>query len=56
MKLDNHDLYLNPKKCDFEQPHIDFLGVCIVEGTVQMEQGKVDKVCEWKPPRNVTEV
>ena len=25
--LDNHDLYLNPEKCDFESPHIDFLGV-----------------------------
>ncbi len=23
---------------------------------VQMEQGKVDKVKEWKPPRNITEV
>jgi len=26
-KLDVHDLYLNPKKCNFELPHIDFLGV-----------------------------
>ncbi len=33
-KLDDHDLYLNPKKCDFELPHIDFLGVCIMKGTV----------------------
>ncbi len=49
-KLDNHDLYLNPEKCDFELLHIDFLGVQVVNGTVQMEQGKVDKVKEWKPP------
>ena len=55
-KLDEHDLYLNPDKCDFELPHIDFLGVRVVNGMVQMEQGKVDKVQEWKPPRNVTEV
>ena len=26
-KLDEHDLYLNPNKCDFELPYIDFLGV-----------------------------
>ncbi len=26
-KLNKHDLYLNPDKCDFELPHIDFLGV-----------------------------
>ncbi len=27
VKLDEHDLYLNPEKCDFELPHIDFLGI-----------------------------
>jgi len=55
-KLNDYDLYLNPEKCDFELPHIDFLGVWVVCRTVQMEQSKVDKVKEWKPPRNVTEV
>jgi len=55
-KLNDHDLYLNPEKCDFELPHIDFLGVRVVNGMVQMEQGKIDKVKEWKPLRNVTEV
>ncbi|SRR6266851_122214 len=55
-KLDEHDLYLNPDKCDFKLPYINFLGVQVMDGTVQMEQGKVDKVKEWKPPRNVTEV
>ncbi len=55
-KLDEHNLYLNPDKCDFELPHIDFLRVQVVNGTVQMEQGKVDKVKEWKPLWNVTEV
>ena len=48
-KLDDHNLYLNPNKCDFELPHIDFLGVRVVNRMVQMEQGKVDKVREWKP-------
>jgi len=43
-KLDNHDLYLNPEKCDFEQPYINFLGVRVANSTVQMEQGKVEKV------------
>ena len=28
----------------------------MANGTVQMEQGKVNKVKEWKPPHNVTEV
>ena len=26
-KLNDHDLYLNPDKCDFKLPYIDFLGV-----------------------------
>jgi len=26
-KLNDHNLYLNPNKCDFKLPHIDFLGV-----------------------------
>ncbi len=43
-KLDSHDLYLNLEKCDFKLPHIDFLGVQIIDGTVQMEQGKINKV------------
>ena len=55
-KLNEHNLYLNPDKCGFKLPHINFLGVQVVNGTVQMEQGKVNKVKEWKPPWNVTEV
>ncbi len=55
-KLNDHNLYLNLEKCNFEQPHIDFLGVQVVHRMVQMEQGKVDKVKEWKPLQNVTKV
>ncbi len=40
----------------FEQDHLDFLGVRIGGGTVQMEQAKVNRVKEWIRPRNVCEV
>ena len=40
----------------FEQDHLDFLGVHIGGGTVQMEQLKVDQVKDWTPPRNVYKV
>jgi len=40
--LKTNDLHLNPEKCVFEQDHLDFLGVCIGGGSVQMEQSKVD--------------
>ncbi len=55
-RLRTHDLHLNPEKCVFEQDHLDFLGVRVGGGTVQMEQSKVDRVSEWTRPRNVREV
>ncbi len=39
-----------------EQDHLDFLGIQVGGGTVQMEQAKVDCVKEWIRPRNVQEV
>jgi hypothetical protein len=55
-KLMEHNLFLKPEKCSFKQPSIEFLGVRIMQGQVQMDNTKVDKVCQWKPPTNVTEV
>jgi len=54
--LRTKDLHLNLEKCIFKQNHLDFLGVCISGGTVQMEQSKVDQVKGWICPRNVQEV
>jgi Reverse transcriptase (RNA-dependent DNA polymerase) len=55
-KLLKHNLFLKPEKCTFEQPSIEFLGVRVSEGTVHMDDVKVEKVCKWLPPSNVTEV
>jgi Reverse transcriptase (RNA-dependent DNA polymerase) len=55
-KLMEHNLFLKPEKCSFKQPSIEFLGVHITQGQVQMDDTKVDKVCHWRPPMNVTEV
>jgi len=55
-KLLEHDLFLKPEKCTFEQPTIEFLGVRVSEGSVHMDDVKVEKVCKWLPPSNVTEV
>ncbi len=55
-RLRMNDLHLNPEKCVFEQDHLDFLGVCVGGGTIQMEQAKVDRIKEWTHPRNVWEV
>jgi hypothetical protein len=55
-KLMEHNLFLKPEKCAFEQPSIEFLGVQIIQGEVQMDDTKVEKVHNWRPPMNVTEV
>jgi hypothetical protein len=55
-RLKANDLHLNPDKCTFEQDHLDFLGVRVTKGAVEMDQSKLDRVKEWIPPRNVREV
>ncbi len=42
--LEQNNLYLNINKCEFEQTHIDFLGVCIEDNQLKMEDMKVEKV------------
>jgi hypothetical protein len=54
--LEEHDLFVNVDKCHFEQESIEFLGVHVGRGQVEMQTSKVDKVRDWKAPRNVQEV
>ena len=54
--LHKHDLYLNIEKCQFEQTEVDYLGVRVGGKHISMEEAKVEKVKDWKPPRNATEV
>ena len=51
--LQNHNLFLKPEKCEFEKDHIDFLGIRIQGNQVFMEESKVEKVANWKPPTDV---
>jgi hypothetical protein len=54
--LCKHNLYLNIEKCQFEQTKVDYLGVHIGGKHISMEEAKVEKVKDWKPPRNAMEV
>jgi Reverse transcriptase (RNA-dependent DNA polymerase) len=56
VKLMEHNLFLKPEKCSFEQLSIEFLGIQVSQGEVQMDDAKVEKVQNWKPLTNVTEV
>ena len=55
-KLKKHDLYLKPEKCASEQHKIEFLGVILENGTVQIDPAKFKGVADWSPPQNITDV
>ena len=55
-KLKKHDLYLKPEKCVFNQTRIEFLGVILEGGTVQMDPAKVKGMADWPPLQNVTDI
>ena len=46
-KLRQHDLYLKPEKCQFEQRRVEFLGVILEKGTVQMDPAKTKGIADW---------
>ena len=55
-RLREHDLFLRPKKCEFEQTSIEYLGLVISEGTVCMDKVKVKAIAEWPAPKNLHEL
>ena len=55
-KLAKHDLYLKPEKCLFKKEEVEFLGVVLKGGMVQMDPTKVKGVADWPPPRNLRDV
>ncbi len=55
-KLEQNDLYLKPKKCDFKKKEIDYLGVIVGNGQIQMDPKKLKGVADWPVPRNPTEI
>jgi len=54
--LEAHDLFLKPEKCVFEQTEIEFLGVTIGKGKIQMDPTKVEAVKKWPTPRSPTDI
>src|SRR5882724_10415963 len=54
--LRKHRLYLKAEKCTFEQPTVEYLGLILSEGCMEMDPVKVAGVRDWPTHRNVTEV
>ena len=49
-KIKANDLYLKLEKCEFEQDEIKYLGVNVGKGRLQMSQGKLQGIRDWKAP------
>ncbi len=45
--LRKHKLFLKAKKCKFEVPEMEYLGVIISEGSIYMDPIKVKGITEW---------
>ncbi len=55
-RLQQHDLYLKPEKCDFEKQEMEYLGMIITPGEVRMDPGKVTAVKHWPTPKVLKDV
>ena len=54
--LEANDLFLKPKKCVWEQPHIDYLGLILEEGITCMDPAKIARIANWPTPTTVKQV
>jgi hypothetical protein len=48
-------LFCNPKKCNFYQLDVNFLGHRISARGIEAQSSKVDKILHWPTPKNATE-
>ena len=52
----NHDLYLKPEKCLFEQDTIEFLSLVIGNGCIEIDKAKLSGAVSWLVPTKVKDV
>lgn len=55
-RLEEYDLYLKPKKCEFDCDRIEYLSMIIEPGRVSMDHGKVAAVANWPKPHNLRDI
>ena len=54
--LENYDLFLKPKKCVWESPRVDYLGLILEKGVTRMDPAKIAGVRDWPTPTTVKQV
>lgn len=53
--LEHNKLYLKPEKCEFKKRKIEYLGVVIGDGKVEMDPAKLAAIEEWPAPTTIKE-
>ena len=56
VRLKSAGLKLKPSKCVLFQKSVAYLGHIVSESGIKTDPAKVERVCEWPVPENVTEV
>ena len=54
--LREHNLYLKPKKCEFNKTKLEYLGMIVEEGKLAMDPVKLGGIRDWPTPTKVKEV
>jgi len=55
-KLEENNLYMKPEKCAWKVQKVNFLGVVMGQGKIEMEENKVAGVLNWPIPKMVRDV
>ena len=56
VKLQEHDLYLNLKKCYFDKAMVEYLEMIISYNQLEMDPTKVEGILKWSMPETVKQV
>ena len=51
-----HNLFLKAKKCSFHKKKVEYLGMIIRQGKVEMDPVKVEGIAKWPTPATVKDV
>jgi Reverse transcriptase (RNA-dependent DNA polymerase) len=55
-RLQEHNLFLKPKKCEFNKMTMEYLGLIIQEGKLSMDPVKLSGIRDWPTPTSVKQV
>ena len=56
LRLQEMDLFLKPKKCEFKRTQMEYLGMVIEEGKISMDPVKLKGIKDWPTLTTVKQV